>query len=110
MSLEKNSNPGMLIVGFNSSSLKCFIFEHSNRKSSTWLGQKGQKRLSLSIFGHTCLPVSIAKRWLESLSFVTFDRISVFLISTRYFSIPISNQLGIATILFHKVSNITIIF
>ena len=32
MSLEKNSNPGALIVGFNSSSLKCFMFEHSNKK------------------------------------------------------------------------------
>ena len=62
-----------------------------NRKCisvSTHWRQKWQKRSSFGIF--LCLPFSISKTWFESLNFATCDRFSIFLIFTKYFSMPIS--------------------
>ena len=66
---------------------------HSSRKctsSSTTVGQKGQNRSSFGVLGLVCLNFSMFKRLLESLNFVSACLVVTFLISSRYFSHPIS--------------------
>ena len=58
--------------------------------SSTDSGQNGQKRRSLGVLGVVCRNFSMFKRLLDSRNLVNDCLILVFVISSRYFSRPIS--------------------
>ena len=65
----------------------------SSRKctsSSTTVGQKGQNLSSLGVIGVVCLNFSMFKRLLDSLNLLSECLVAMFLISSRYFSHPIS--------------------
>ena len=94
ISLGRFSNVGIFPTAFSKHSCrKWHKILQSKRKwysSSTFPGQNWQKRSSFGVLGVVCLPVSMAKRWFESLNLATWERILKFLTFTKYFSIPIS--------------------
>ena len=93
--LEQQMNCGLSVLQSSMSGfLRVSYILHSVRKwisSSTLRWHTGQIRCSLSIgLGFTCLPVSIISLWFDNLNLVSFCLIFVFLICSKYSSLPIS--------------------
>ena len=74
--MDKYSNSGISFsIGYSNFSLWDWYAEHERRKWTSFSinpGQKGQNRISLWI--PLCRPISIIKRWLESLNLVIWIR------------------------------------
>ena len=73
----------------------------------TWLrleiGKKGQNCSSFGVLGLVCLNFSMFRRLLENLNFVSACVVVMFLISSRYFSHPISVLLSAYTVNTNKI-------